>query len=120
MPLSGSTRSDIITEMLDAGALLLGSPTLNNQIFPTMADLICYIKGLKRQNLIGQVFGSYGWSLGGINMLADELKQLGVKLLGEPATAKYTPTDDDLHRCYLLGEAIARELQTITSTKNKG
>ena len=40
MPLSGSHRSDIATELLEAGALIVGSPTLNNQMFPTVADAV--------------------------------------------------------------------------------
>ena len=40
-------RSDILTEVLDARALILGSPTINNGIMPTMADFLCYLKGLR-------------------------------------------------------------------------
>jgi flavorubredoxin len=55
-------RSDIMTDALDAGAIIVGSPTLNNGLFPTVSDLLTYMKGLKPQNKIGAAFGSYGWS----------------------------------------------------------
>jgi len=48
-----SHRSDIITEILDARAVIIGSPTLNNQMFPTVADVLTYIKGLKPKNKNG-------------------------------------------------------------------
>ena len=53
-----SHRSDIMTEVQDAAAVVVGSPTLNNQIFPTVADILTYMKGLKPVNKIGGAFGS--------------------------------------------------------------
>ncbi len=55
-------RSDIMTEVLDAGAIIVGSPTLNNGFFPTVGDILTYLKGLKPQNKVAAAFGSYGWS----------------------------------------------------------
>jgi len=110
MPLSGSHRSDIAVELLEAGALLIGSPTINQQIFPTIADIICYLKGLKRKNLIGQVFGSYGWGAESIKILQEEFKNMAVETIAEPVKAKYIPTDDTLTACGILGEKIATVL----------
>ena len=62
LPLRAVHRSDVAMEILDAGALIVGSPTINNNIFPTLADVMNYLKGLKPKNLIGAAFGSYGWS----------------------------------------------------------
>ena len=52
-------RSEVIFELLDAGALIVGSSTLNNNMLPQMADGMTYIKGLKPANLAGAVFGSF-------------------------------------------------------------
>ena len=40
LSLDSAHRSDVVTELLDAGALLVGSPTINNQIYPTVADVM--------------------------------------------------------------------------------
>jgi flavorubredoxin len=117
MPLSGSHRSDIATELLEAGALLVGSPTINQQIFPTVADMICYVKGLKRKNLIGQAFGSYGWGAESIKILQEELKNMSIEAIAEPVKAKYVPTDDILAACRLLGEKIAITLNDRNRNK---
>ncbi|MEA3471171.1 MAG: FprA family A-type flavoprotein, partial [Thermodesulfobacteriota bacterium] len=53
MSMGSSHRSDVAYEVFDAGALVAGSPTLNNNIFPTMADVLTYLKGLRPVNLIG-------------------------------------------------------------------
>jgi len=44
--LRASHRSDVPQELIDAGALVVGSPTINNGIFPTVADVLTYLKGL--------------------------------------------------------------------------
>ena len=76
MPLKSCHRSDVATEILDAGAVLVGSPTINNNIFPTVADTLTYLKGLKPQNMTGAVFGSYGWS-------GEAVKQIGDATAGQ-------------------------------------
>jgi len=54
MALGQSHRSDVATEMLDAGALLVGSPTLNGQMFPTVADVLTYLRGLQPKPQIAE------------------------------------------------------------------
>lgn len=109
--LATSHRSDIAAELLEAGALLIGSPTINNQIFPTIADTLCYLKGLKPQNLIGQVFGSYGWSGESIKLLQEELKNMKIKLFANSIKTKYIPAKECLVACRKLGQDVAEELQ---------
>ncbi len=110
MPLSGSTRSDVATELLEAGALLIGSPTLNNQMLPSLADTLTYLKGLKPKNLIGAAFGSYGWSGEATGQLEEALKDLKVEIVEDPIKVKYVPTNADLIACRQMGERIATRL----------
>jgi flavorubredoxin len=110
MPLASSYRSDIVTELLDAGALIVGSPTLNQQMFPTLADIFCYLKGLKRKNLIGQAFGSYGWGGEAIKLIQNELVQMGVNLVADAVSVKYVPDRDILTKCWILGQEIGKSL----------
>lgn len=111
MPLDGSHRSDVATEILEAGALLVGSPTINNQIYPTVADVITYLKGLKRQNLVGAAFGSYGWSGQAGKQLDAILDEMKVNRLRDALQAKYIPTESDLAACRSLGLDVASRLR---------
>ncbi len=115
MPLSGSHRSDVATEILDAGAIVVGSPTLNNGMFPTIPDVLTYLKGLKPTNLVGAAFGSYGWSGEAPKEIHQWLDSMGVDMIDEPLRAKYVPTDEELNQCRLLGQAVARKLQASLS-----
>ncbi|MBU1147483.1 MAG: FprA family A-type flavoprotein [Candidatus Omnitrophica bacterium] len=53
--------SDIMTDILEARYICVGSPTLNNGIMPTVAAFLTYMKGLAPKNRVGIAFGSYGW-----------------------------------------------------------
>ncbi len=110
MKLRACHRSDIVTEILDAGALLVGSPTINNNMFPTVADVLTYLKGLKPQNLIGAAFGSYGWSGEAVGHVEEMLNAMKIELVGESVKAGYVPDDETLAKCFSLGKLVADEL----------
>jgi flavorubredoxin len=111
MPLGGSHRSDVATEILEAGALIVGSPTMNNQIYPTVADVMTYLKGLKPQNLVGAAFGSYGWSGQAGKHLDAILDEMKVTRVRDALQAVYVPTGEDLAACRTLGRDVASRLK---------
>jgi len=112
MKLRAAHRSDIATEILDAGALVVGSPTLNNNIFPTVADLLVYLKGLKPVGLIGAAFGSYGWSGESVKQVEELLDGMKVEIAAEPQRARYVPDGEMLAACRKLGETLAEKLSS--------
>ena len=110
MSIGASHRSDIATELLDAGALVVGSPTINNNVFPSMADVMTYLKGLKPRNLIAAAFGSYGWSGEAPKHLHGMLEEMGLTVVAEPLRVNYVPDETALLQCRMLGEALAKRL----------
>ena len=109
-------RSEVVYEVLDAGALIVGSPTLNNNILPQMADVMTYIKGLKPANLIGAAFGSYGWSGESVKHLEAMLKEMKVEIAAEAVSVKNVPDSSVLEKCHKLGKTIAAELTKRTAS----
>jgi flavorubredoxin len=103
-------RSDIITEVLDAGAIIVGSPTLNNGLFPTVSDFLTYMKGLKPKNKIGAAFGSYGWSGEAVKLINRELDAMKFELIDPGLQIKYVPNNQGIEACYQLGKKIAAAL----------
>ncbi|WP_423363836.1 FprA family A-type flavoprotein [Mycoplasma sp. P36-A1] len=71
--LSKSRVSEIITEIVDAKYLALGTGVQNNGIFPIIADFVERLKGLKATNTHVIVFGAYGWSFAPIKELQQRL-----------------------------------------------
>ncbi|MBN2565205.1 MAG: FprA family A-type flavoprotein [Candidatus Eisenbacteria bacterium] len=108
--LRSSPRSDLATELLEAGALLVGTPTLNNGMFPTLGDALTYVKGLRPRNLVGAVFGSYGWSGEGVTHAGAILEEMKVELLSDALSVKYVPDAAALQDCRALGVKVAEHL----------
>ena len=114
LPLRSAHRSDVATEILESGALLVGTPTMNNHMFPTVADILYYLKGLKPRNLIGGAFGSYGWSGEGISQVMELLAATGVDLVHDSAGAvrsQYVPTEGVLDECRSLARLVCERLK---------
>jgi flavorubredoxin len=102
-------RSDVMTEVLDAKAVVVGSPTLNNGLFPTVSDFLTYMKGLKPLNKIGAAFGSYGWSGEAIKQINRELEAMKFDIV-EPVKHQYIPNGQDLEASYELGRTIGKAI----------
>jgi len=109
-------RSEVVYEVLDAGALIVGSPTLNNNILPQMADVMTYLKGLRPVNKIGAAFGSYGWSGESVKHLEAMLREMKVDIVAESVAVKNVPGNDVLEKCHELGKSVAAELIKRTSS----
>ena len=114
--MNGSHRSDVVTELLEAGAIVVGSSTMNNGILPTIADVMCYIKGLKPKNLLGGAFGSYGWSGEAPKIINTTLKEMGVDIVTEPLRIMYVPDDQQMSECREFGMKIAGKMETALKT----
>jgi len=105
-------RSDVVYELLGAGALAVGSATLNNHLLPNMADILTYLKGLKPRNLIGAAFGSYGWSGEAVKEIEEILAEMKVEKAGEGIRVKNVPDAEVLTRCYELGKTMAEKVRS--------
>ncbi len=106
-------RSDIMTEVIDAKAIIVGSPTLNNQLFPTVADMLTYMKGLKPKNKIGAAFGSYGWSGESVKLINKELEAMKFDIIDPGIKIQYVPDKKGKNACYGLGSKIGKAINGI-------
>jgi len=79
--LTGNHRSDVMTDILEAKAVFVGSPTLNNHVYPSVAEFLAYMRGLKPMNKIGAGFGSYGWAGGATRFIEEQMKLAGIELI---------------------------------------
>ena len=99
-----------MTEVLDAGAIIVGSPTLNNGLFPTVSDFLTYMKGLKPQNKVGVAFGSYGWSGESVKLINEQLEDMKFKVTDPGIKIQYVPDEKGSEACFELGRKIAQAL----------
>lgn len=107
-----SDRNDIITEIFKAKAIIVGSPTFNQGVLPTISPILEDLKGLKFQNKIGAAFGSYGWSGESVRIIEEHLSNCKIQLVAEGLRSKWQPKPDDLARCQELGHKVAKAVNT--------
>lgn len=110
LPLSANSRSDVATEILGAGALLVGSPTINGQIYPSLADVLCYLRGLRPRNLVGAAFGSYGWGGEAVKQLNAMLAEMDVAVVHDGLRVRYVPRPEDQVACREFGKVVGQSL----------
>jgi flavorubredoxin len=100
--------SDIITDVISSRLLLLGSPTLNNTMLPTMGGFLTYLKGLKPKNRIGFVFGSYGWGGQAVGEIENILKDLSWDLPVESINLNFVPDGKELTDVKKIGNKLGK------------
>jgi flavorubredoxin len=111
MHIRSSHRSEIMTEVLDSAAVIVGSPTINNQLFPTVSDFLTYMKGLKPKNKIGAAFGSYGWSGESVKLINQELEAMKFDIIDPGIKIQYVPDQDGKNACLELGRKIGKAIK---------
>jgi len=109
MPISD--RNDVIAEIFKTKAIIIGSPTFNQGLLPTIAPVLEDIKGLRFQNKIGAAFGCYGWSGESVKIIEEHLAQCKIPIVAEGVRAKWQPKAEDLARCRELGSEVARAVK---------
>ena len=87
--------SDIMTHLISAEYICVGSPTLNKNMMPSVASFLTYLKGLSPKSRKAFAFGSYGWGSMSVKQITGYLEDSGFEVL-ETFEVKYLPTDEQL------------------------
>lgn len=103
-------HSDVMTELSRCGAVVAGSPTHNNNVLPSMAALLTYMKGLRPQNRVGAAFGSYAWSGEAATLIHEWLTSMSMEMPADPLRVCFVPKHEELAECHKLGKTVAETL----------
>ncbi|MEI8183540.1 MAG: FprA family A-type flavoprotein [Desulfomonile sp.] len=99
--------SDVVREILTSKIIVIGSPTINEGIFPSVAQLLSYLKGLHPLKKKGVAFGSYGWGGEAIEAINSEMRVSGIEVIEPGLGVIYVPMNQDIEACLQLGARIA-------------
>ncbi|MDA8324663.1 MAG: FprA family A-type flavoprotein [Nitrospiraceae bacterium] len=108
MKLRATPLSVAIKEFWRARGCLLGSPTLNNNLFPYVGEFLIYLKGLRPKDRIVSAFGSYGWAGGAVKLAMEEFRNMKLEVYPETPTVNYRPNPEEQRACYEFGQKFAR------------
>jgi flavorubredoxin len=106
-----SDRTEVIKEMLDAKGYLIGSSTHDNDMLPTIAGFLEFLKGLKPKNRIAAAFGSYGWAGGAVKNIENMLKETGIEIAQPGLSIQYVPDETEIKCSYAFGIDFAQKLK---------
>lgn len=109
--LTSRHRSDVMAAILETKAVLVGSPTLNNNIFPPVASFLAYMRGLKPMNKFGAGFGSYGWAGGATKLVEEQMRLAGIEIMESALDVSFRPTDDEWQMAYEFGVKVAKKVK---------
>lgn len=104
-----SDWSEIIKDIIESRLVLVGSPTLNMGMFPTVGGFLTFLKGIRPPNKKAAAFGSYGWGKGAVKAINEELEKMKFKVL-ESLEIKYIPHEEQLAACFEYGRKLAKEV----------
>jgi flavorubredoxin len=91
----------------------VGSPTLNNGLFPTVMDFLTYMKGLKPNKKIAAAFGSYGWSGEAVKLINKELEEMKFDLIDPGLKIQFVPDSQGIEAASQLGQKVGKALQDL-------
>jgi flavorubredoxin len=102
--------SDIVTDLADSRLVLLGSPTINNGMMPTMGGFLTYIKGLRPRGRIGFAFGSFGWSGEAAKDMTNYMEEMKWEVPQELMKINWIPDDEELDSVKEMGKRLGEHL----------
>ena len=109
-------RSEIVKSILTSKAVAFGIPTINDFPFPSIGDIIYYLKGLhfnrtgfKRPAV---TFGSMGGRGGAVEFIANELTECGFEVLDQQEIY-YVPDGEDDETSFKLGQKLVEEAKKL-------
>jgi flavorubredoxin len=112
-----SDWSEIIRSIIESRVILVGSPTLNMGMYPSVGGFLTFLKGIRPPNKKAAAFGSYGWGKGAVKAINEELEKIGINVL-ESLEIKYIPNGKELSACFEFGKKIADQAANIEKNIN--
>lgn len=113
--------AELESRVIASDALLVGSPTINQNTLLPVYTLFAVINPLRDKGKTAGAFGSYGWSGEATRIITDTLRNLKLKVIDEPAGFKFAPAGDKTEYLKEFGRNFAKKLaEQCENKKNPG
>ncbi len=109
--LRATPMSVAIKRFWESRAMLVGTPTLNNIMFPTIAEFLSHLRGLRPKDRMAGAFGSFGWGGGAVKEAYAELKKIGLETMEPGVEVLYKPGPEDEKKCFEFGKQFAEKVK---------
>lgn len=109
--LRATPMSIAIKRFWESRAMLVGTPTLNNIMFPSVAEFLSHLRGLRPKDRIVGAFGSFGWGGGAVKEVYGEFKKMGLETVEPGVEVLYRPGPEDEKKCFEFGRQFAEKVK---------
>lgn len=106
---SQDQEANILSDILTAKGLLVGSPTQNSGMMPTIGGFLTYLKGLKPTGKKAAAFGTYGWNGGAEKAMEAMLQEAGLDVV-PGYNVKWRPLPKELDAAEQFGYEFAEKV----------
>ena len=101
-------ENDVITEVFKSKAVIVGSPTISNNILHSVAGFIHLMKGLKFKGKKAAAFGCYGWSGESVKVINELMESAGFEIMNEGYRNQWNPDVDAQKAAVTFGRTLAK------------
>jgi flavorubredoxin len=101
---------DVARDLVDARAIVLGTPTVLGGMHPLAIYAAHLVKALRPPLEYGAVLSSYGWGGGAVKQAAEILKPTKLEVVGA-VEVKGPPSPDDYGQIAELGKQLASKIR---------
>jgi flavorubredoxin len=101
---------DLEEKIVKCDALLLGSPTINQNTLLPVYKMFALINPIRDKGKLAAAFGSYGWSGEAVGIIEGQLRNLKLNVFCEGLSAKFFPFKGKDEAFVDFGRKFADEL----------
>ena len=112
--LAVADTSHIARDLVDASAIVLGSPTILGGLHPLAAHALTLVKFLRPRVKLAAYFGSYGWGGGAASQVKGLLEPAGFEIV-DALEIKGPPGNKELENAVELGRKVAQRVKENVS-----
>ncbi|MDA3906381.1 MAG: FprA family A-type flavoprotein [Bacteroidales bacterium] len=105
-----SPIGELDMQMEKASGIIVGSPTINQNILLPIYKLFAIINPLRDKGKLSGAFGSYGWSGEGSKLIENNLRNLKLDFFTVGMFFKFTPNQEELEKCRSYGRDFAAKI----------
>jgi flavorubredoxin len=108
---SKTHASYILRDVFRYKALIVGSPTYSNQLFPEIESLLNKVEIREVKRRLFSCFGSFTWAGASVKRLAAFAERMNWETVSEPVEQKQGQKADTYEACLNLGKTMANKLK---------
>ncbi|MDD4774299.1 MAG: anaerobic nitric oxide reductase flavorubredoxin [Eubacteriales bacterium] len=105
--LAKSDANDLITEVFKSKTVVIGSPTMANNVLHSVAGFMHLMKQLKFKGKKAAAFGCYGWSGESVKLINESMANAGFEVISEGYRNPWNPDADAQEAAVDFGRTVA-------------